>query len=139
MGSALMGALRISSFLTEGLLGTPVNLLLSSQKCQAQDVRSKRRDPNPKDNSSIRKEASTYKGFHSTFAASFSYEGVFVRVRVPLFAARRTSSASRSRAPSPLRSERNRRPWLYREHDSVPRRMLPPMEEEPPTPTPEIY
>ena len=34
IGSALMGSLRTSRFLTEGLLGTPVNLLLSSQTCQ---------------------------------------------------------------------------------------------------------
>ena len=33
MGSALMGSLQISYFSTD-LLGTPVNLLLSSQKCQ---------------------------------------------------------------------------------------------------------
>ena len=38
---------------------------------------------NPKDDSLIRMETSTYKGFHSTFAALVSYEGVFVRVRVP--------------------------------------------------------
>ena len=49
-------------------------------------VRSKQRDPNPKDNSLIRKETSTYKGFHSTFAAWSSYQGVVVRLRVPLFA-----------------------------------------------------
>ena len=35
-------------------------------------LRSKQRDPNPKDTSLIRKEPSTYKGFHSTFAALFS-------------------------------------------------------------------
>ena len=35
MGSALMGSLQISCFLTEWLFwGTPVNLCLSSQKCQ---------------------------------------------------------------------------------------------------------
>ena len=33
MGSALMGSLQISCFLTD-FLGTPVNLLLCSQKCQ---------------------------------------------------------------------------------------------------------
>ena len=32
-------------------------------------LRRKRRDPIPKDNSLIRKETSSYKGFHSTFAA----------------------------------------------------------------------
>ena len=32
-------------------------------------IRSKHRDPNPNDNSLIRKETSTYKGFHSTFVA----------------------------------------------------------------------
>ena len=36
-------------------------------------VRSKQRDPNPKGNSLVRKDTSTYKGFHSTFAALFSY------------------------------------------------------------------
>ena len=49
-------------------------------------ISSKHRDPNPKDNSLIRKDTSKYKGFHSTFAALFSYSGVSVRVRVPLFA-----------------------------------------------------
>ena len=35
MGSALRGSLQISCFLTEGpFLGIPLNLLLSSQKCQ---------------------------------------------------------------------------------------------------------
>ena len=33
-GSALMGSLRLSCFWQRGFLGTPVNLLLSSQKCQ---------------------------------------------------------------------------------------------------------
>ena len=46
----------------------------------------KQRGPNPEDNSSMRKQTSTRKGFHSMFAALLSYEGVFVRVRVPLFA-----------------------------------------------------
>ena len=50
------------------------------------EVRSKQRDPDPKDNYLIRKETSTYKGLHSTFAALFSCWGVVVRVRVPLFA-----------------------------------------------------
>ena len=36
-------------------------------------LRSKQRHPNPKDDSLIRKQTSTYKGFHSTFAALFSY------------------------------------------------------------------
>ena len=49
-------------------------------------IRSKQRDPNPKDNSFTRKETSTRKGFLSTVAAWLSYEGVFVRVRVSLFA-----------------------------------------------------
>ena len=53
----------------------------------APQVRSKQRDPNPQDNSLIRKETSTNKGFRSTFAALFSYYGVFVGVRVPLCAA----------------------------------------------------
>ena len=35
-------------------------------------LRSNQRDPNPKDNSLIRKQTST-KGFHSTFAALLSY------------------------------------------------------------------
>ena len=35
MGSALMGSLQLSCFSSEGpFLGTPVNLLVSSQKCQ---------------------------------------------------------------------------------------------------------
>ena len=34
MGSALMGSMHISCFLTGGPLGTPGNLLLSPQKCQ---------------------------------------------------------------------------------------------------------
>ena len=38
--------------------------------------RSKQRDPNPKDNSLIRKETSTYKGSHDTFAALLSYRVV---------------------------------------------------------------
>ena len=33
-----------------------------------------------------KKETSTSEGFHSTVAALFSYWGVLVRVRVPLFA-----------------------------------------------------
>ena len=37
------------------------------------EIRSKQRDPNPKDNSLTGKETSTCKGCHSTFAASFSY------------------------------------------------------------------
>ena len=36
--------------------------------------RSNQRDPNPKDNSLIGKETSTYKGFHATFAALFAYK-----------------------------------------------------------------
>ena len=40
-------------------------------------VRSKQRDPNPKANSLIGKEASACKGFHDTFAASFSYLRTF--------------------------------------------------------------
>ena len=47
---------------------------------------SKQRDPNPEDNSLIRKDTSTYEGSHSTFAAVLSYYGASVRVRVPLFA-----------------------------------------------------
>ena len=47
-------------------------------------VRSKQRDPNPKDSSLIGKETSTYKGFQSMFAALLSYSGVAVRVRAPL-------------------------------------------------------
>ena len=38
-------------------------------------------DPNPKDNSSIRKDTSTLKGFHSRFAALLSDQGTCVRVR----------------------------------------------------------
>ena len=49
-------------------------------------IRSKQRDPNPKDNSLGWKDTSTRKAFHSTFAALLSNSGVFVRVRVPLFA-----------------------------------------------------
>ena len=48
-------------------------------------IRSNQRDPNPK-GTLIGKETSTHKGFHSTFAALFSYQGVSVRVRVTLFA-----------------------------------------------------
>ena len=48
--------------------------------------RGKQRDPNPKDNSLVRKETPTYKGFHSTLAALFSYEWAVARVRVPLSA-----------------------------------------------------
>ena len=36
-------------------------------------VESPQRGPNPKESSLIRKETSTYKGFHPTFAALFSY------------------------------------------------------------------
>ena len=57
-------------------------------------LRSKQRDPNPKDNSLLRKETSTYKGFHSTSAALFSYCRVVARVRVPLFATRHQHSAT---------------------------------------------
>ena len=42
-------------------------------RAHACEIRSERRDSNAKDNSLIRKEASTSKGFHSTFAAVFSY------------------------------------------------------------------
>ena len=46
---------------------------------------SKQMDPNPKDNSLVRKDTSAYNnGCYSTFAALFSYQGAFVRVRVPL-------------------------------------------------------
>ena len=37
------------------------------------EIGSRQRDPNPKDNSLIRKETPTYKGLYSTFAVSFSY------------------------------------------------------------------
>ena len=36
-------------------------------------LQKQKKDPNPKDNSLIGKQTSTYKGFHSTFAALFSY------------------------------------------------------------------
>ena len=55
------------------LLGATRAALMRS--CQARDlqrtrnVKSKQRDPKPKDNSLIRKEPSTNKGFHYTFAA----------------------------------------------------------------------
>ena len=65
------------------LLVEPMESILVFRKLV---IRSKQRDPKPEDNSLIRKEASTYRGFYSTFAALFSYDGVFVRVRVPLFA-----------------------------------------------------
>ena len=52
------------------------------------------RDPNPKDNSLMREQLSTYKGFHSTLAALFSHEGVVVRVRVPLFATHERRAAA---------------------------------------------
>ena len=38
-----------------------------------QALRSKQRDPNPEDDFLIRRVTSTYKGFHSAFAALFSY------------------------------------------------------------------
>ena len=38
----------------------------------AAEIRSKQRDPNPKEYSLLRKDTSTCKGFHSTFAAWFS-------------------------------------------------------------------
>ena len=48
------------------LLTSPVTYpLWSTRTC----FRSKQRDPSPKDNSLTRKETSTCKGFHSTFAA----------------------------------------------------------------------
>ena len=37
------------------------------------DIGSEQRDPSPRDNSLTRKETSTCNGFHSAFAASFSY------------------------------------------------------------------
>ena len=36
-------------------------------------IRGSQRDPNPKDESLISKETSTYEGFHSMFAAIFSH------------------------------------------------------------------
>ena len=56
-------------------------------------VRSKQRDPNPKDDSLIGKVTSTCKGFHYTFAALYSSSGV-VRVRVPFFATQVASSST---------------------------------------------
>ena len=41
--------------------------------CKLSCFRGRQRDPNPKDNSLVGKETSTCKGFHSTFAALFSY------------------------------------------------------------------
>ena len=53
------------------------------------------RDPNPKDNSLTRREPSTYdKGLHSTSAALSSYQSIVVRVRAPLFAARRRQDST---------------------------------------------
>ena len=46
-------------------------------------------DPNPNDNCLIRNETSTYRGFHSAFAALLSYSGVVVRVRGLSFANRK--------------------------------------------------
>ena len=66
---------------------------------QNEAIRSKERDPNSKDNSLIRKETSTHKGFRSTFVALFSYSGAFVRVRVPLFATQATNGVQ---CPLPL-------------------------------------
>ena len=54
--------------------------------------RSKQRDPDPKDDSFVRKEPSACKGFHYTSAASFSHKEAFVRVRAPLFATERNYS-----------------------------------------------
>ena len=45
---------------------------------------------NPKASSLTGKDTSASKGFHSTFAALFSYQGVVVRVRVALFATKLT-------------------------------------------------
>ena len=45
----------------------------SGSETNKEDVRSKERDPNPEDSSSIRKDTSTYTGVHSTFAAFSSY------------------------------------------------------------------
>ena len=50
------------------------------------EIGGKQRDPNLKDTSLARMVKSTYKGFHSTVAAFFSYSGLFVRLRVPSFA-----------------------------------------------------
>ena len=54
----------------------------------------------------MRKETSTYKGFNSTFAALFSYQGVVVRVRVPLFA---TQKERRGRRREERRGEGRKR------------------------------
>ena len=51
------------------------------------------RDPNAKDNSLIRKQTSTYKGFHTMLGIPF-----FARVRIPLFA---TQVPPRAAAPAP--------------------------------------
>ena len=53
-----------------------------------------RKDPNPKDNSLLRKDTSACEGFRSTCAASFSYRGVVARVRATSFATQRTSDRS---------------------------------------------
>ena len=62
------GLLQPRSLLARGL--QPV---LAARDDERRGLRSKQRDPNPKDNSLIRKETSTYKGFHHTSAALFSY------------------------------------------------------------------
>ena len=74
--------IHITAILAQGLSREPITtssiVVLSHETatmlCTGRPViRSKQRDPNPKDNSFVRKDTSTCKGFHSTFAAFFSY------------------------------------------------------------------
>ena len=60
-------------FFSQTPVWPPLSFLLE-QAC----VRSQQGEPNPKDDSLPRKEASACKGFHSTFAASFSHRGVLL-------------------------------------------------------------
>ena len=82
-------------------------------KWSALHLRSKQRDPNPKDDSLIRKETSTYKGPHAMFAALLSYQGVVVRVRVPLLATQRllTISAAPARTQAGQASSASPNAW----------------------------
>ena len=76
---------------------TPVSAQASSRSqrgstWQPPEIRSKQRDPNPKDTSLTRKDTSTYQGFHSTFRGTvFSLrsccqgEGPFVRYSLRLW------------------------------------------------------
>ena len=63
-------------------------------------VRRKQRDPNPEKPFLVRNFTSKCKGFHSIFAAVFSYQGVSIRVRDPLFATQHRTPAVSCRPAS---------------------------------------